>query len=54
MFHAVLIVFSFICTTEYFEDTKGVIRIRNAKERQYNGKKKKNWSKKQTSHITEN
>jgi len=27
---------------EGFEDTKGVIRIRKSKDRQYNGQKKKN------------
>ena len=28
-------------TQEYFEDTKGVIRIRKSKNRQHNGQKKK-------------
>jgi hypothetical protein len=37
---------------EEFEDTKGVIRIRKSKDRQYNGQKpQKQWS---TKHYTEN
>jgi hypothetical protein len=50
MFHAVLIVFIFICTTEYFEDTKGVIRIRISKERQHNDQKTNNNLKQKPHH----
>ena len=35
-------VFLHFVLKEEFEDTKGVIRIRKSKDRQYNGQKKKN------------